>query len=64
LSSFNIGKEHVQVAVAGYAWTLINGEPAMIDLIALIKENPYLASLLAGADALVLAWIKRVFSRI
>jgi hypothetical protein len=33
-----------------------NSEPVTIDLIALIKESPYLVSLLEGFDALVRAW--------
>ncbi|HNP51281.1 MAG TPA: hypothetical protein PKJ85_05725 [Nitrosomonas nitrosa] len=61
LTSFNIGKEHVQIAVDGSAWIQIDGEPITVDLVALIKENPYLAALLAAFDAMMLTWIKRAF---
>jgi hypothetical protein len=61
LSAFRVGKDYVQISATGNAWVQINGEPITIDLIALIKDNPYLAVLLASFDALMLAWIKRVF---
>lgn len=61
LSAFAVDKDHLQISASGSAWALKKGEPITKDIIALIKENPYLAALLAVFDGFFGAWLKRVF---
>ncbi len=61
LSAFAVDKDHLQISASGNAWALSKGEPITKDIIALIKENPYLAALLAVFDGFFGAWLKRVF---
>jgi hypothetical protein len=63
LSTFAVEKEHVQISASGNAWVLNKGELITKNINALIKENPYLAALLAIFDAFVVAWLKRVFGQ-
>jgi hypothetical protein len=62
LSDLKVGKEHVQIAISGNAWALENGHPVVIDPIARLKQNPFIAALVGGCSALllmqgVLKWI-------
>lgn len=63
LTGLAIDKDYVQISASGNAWVLSKGEPVSKDINVLIKENPYLAALLAIFDAFAIAWLKRVFGQ-
>ncbi len=43
------------------AWVRKDGAVHTLDLVAWLKENPVLATLIGALDAAVLAWCKQVF---
>lgn len=63
LSALTFDRENLQISASGNAWVQIKGKPITIDITALIKNNPYLAALLGIFDALLIAWLKRVFGQ-
>ena len=51
----------VSAQASGLAWARKGGAVHTLDLVAWLKENPILATLIGALDAAVLAWCKQVF---
>jgi hypothetical protein len=61
LISLGLRPGQVSVQASGLAWVRKDDAVHTLDLVAWLKQNPILATLIGALDAAVLAWCKRVF---
>ena len=60
IDDLRIDSDQVQLGIAGKGWVMINGEPATVNFLRRVQENPILLALLAALDTALLAWVARL----